>query len=331
MVRIGKLEPAFLERMFRYRGQPDRRVRLGPAVGEDAAAINLGNSYLILKTDPITYATDAIGWYAVHINANDIATKGAEPTWFQASILLPPRTSKRQIERIFRQISRACKELGVAVTGGHSEVTPGLPRPIIVGDMHGLVAKDDLVTSGGARVRDAIVLTKGAAIEGTAVLAREKAKELRKTLPAHVIRRARNFLYRPGLSVVREARVASQLGCTAMHDPTEGGVAMGLWELAEASRKGLLVWPDRIPIAKETQRICAHFGIDPLGLLGSGALLITIRESAVPTLIARLKRRGIQAAQIGRVKRRQYGLRLSRGGVLGPLRASEKDELLKVL
>jgi hydrogenase maturation factor len=330
-LQSGKLPHAFLKKMIRYSGAPDRRVLLGPKIGEDAAVIDLGKECLILKTDPITYAIEDIGWYAVHVNANDIATMGARPKWLQVGLLLPEETSKRQVEAIFRQIDLACRELGVAVTGGHTEVTPWIDRPIIFGDMHALCRKRDLVFTSGAKEGDSIVLTKGAGIEGTAVLAREKEDRLLRKFSRAFLMRAARYLYKPGISVVPEALIGAKLGANCMHDPTEGGVATGLYEISLASGKGLLIEQDDIIVRGETRRICDFFGLDPLGLMGSGALLLTIPPRKVDALLDATKEEGVDASAIGRVMKRSAGLRIVDGGKKRALSFSQQDEILRVL
>lgn len=327
----GKLPHSFLKRMIRHSGSPDRQVLLGPKIGEDAAAIDLGEFCLILKTDPITYAIEDIGWYAVHINANDVATMGARPRWFQASLLLPRRMALPDIEKIFKQIDSACRSLGVAVTGGHTEITPWLDRPVIVGDMHGICSKKDLVFTSGAKIGDLIVLTKGAGIEGTAVIAREKRSALLKKFSKSFVGRAERYLYKPGISVVPEAMIGSKCGATCMHDPTEGGVAVGLYEIATASGKGLVVDREQVHIRKETRDICEHFGIDPLGLLSSGALLLTIPQRKADAFIDHAASEGIEACVIGKITRKSEGLKIMEAGSKAQLRYSQKDEVLRVL
>ena len=330
-LRTGKLPPELLKRMLRHKGAPDRRVVLGPKVGEDAALVKLGTYTLVLKTDPVTYASDMIGWYAVNVNANDVATRGAKPAWFQAAILLPEGSDEALVESIFEQISEAAKALGVAVTGGHTEVTPGIDRPIVVGDMHGILVGGSPVLTSGAEEGDCLVLTKGAGIEGTALIAREKRAELLEVFDKGFVDRAANFLIDPGLSVVTEAKVALEFGVHSMHDPTEGGVAMGVREVAEASGKSVELWADEIPVLEETARICAHYKLDPLGLLGSGALLAAFKEKDAQGYVSALGKMGIGAKIVGKVTGEKDGSVLVRGGVSTPLSSSERDEVLKVL
>ena len=329
-MRTGKLPPELLRKMLKHSGAMDKRVVLGPSIGEDAAVVRLGKQLLVLKTDPVTYASDMIGWYAVNVNANDVVTRGARPAWFQAVILLPVGSGEHLVEYIFKQISKAASELGIAVTGGHTEVTPGIDHPIVVGDMHGVVKGDKLVSTSGAAIGDAIVLTKCAAIEGTAAIAREKRGELLKVFDEKFVNRAANYLFKPGLSVVLEAMAALKCKVTAMHDPTEGGVAMGVQEIAEASGKSVELWKDEVIVRKETEMICRRYGLDPLGLLGSGALLATFKPSNAEKYVTEIHKLGIDAAVVGKVIAGRGRSKTISDGKTTRLSFSERDEILKV-
>jgi hydrogenase expression/formation protein HypE len=330
-LRTGKLPPGLLARSIRHTGARDRRVLLGPKLGEDAAIVRIGEGrLLVLKTDPVTYASDMIGHYAVHINANDIATRGATPTWFQATILLPEGSDEGLPEEISRQISAACKDLGIAVVGGHTEVTPGISNPIVVGDMHGLIEGRKPVLTSGARVGDAVVLTKGAGIEGTATIARIKSAEVRRHIGPAAAKRASMFLFKPGLSVIPEAKAALRFGVRAMHDPTEGGVLMGAYEMGSASGRSIEIHADKVPVLPETKGICDLFGIDPLGLLGSGALLAAFTPRDAEKYIDGLDSMGIGAAVVGRIVPGKNRSTIIRGDAVIPLVSCERDELLRI-
>lgn len=330
---LGKLPADLLSELLSRNVRPDPRVVVGPGIGEDAAIIDMGDRYLVAKTDPVTFATDEIGWYAVHVNANDVACCGATPRWFLATILLPGEGTTAQLaEEIFRQISTACDALGISLCGGHTEITHGLDRPIVVGQMLGEVSRDAMITSAGAKVGDALILTKGIAIEGTALVAREMASQLSGVLSDADIKRCADFLHAPGISVVKDARLALEVGGVhALHDPTEGGVATGLWELAEAANVGLLIDEDRLPILPECQAICRHFGLDPLGLIGSGALLISAARESAPAIVERLESEGIRASVIGEVVERNEGLQMrTANGTLNPLPTFARDEIARL-
>jgi hydrogenase expression/formation protein HypE len=265
----------------------------------------------------------------VNVNANDVAVMGARPSWFQATIIVPPRTSAAAVRQIFRDIDRSARRLGIAVTGGHTEVSPAVNQPVVAGDMQGIVQRERLVTSAGASVGDLLLLTKAAGIEGTAIIARSFAREARKVLGTVGQRQAARFHHQPGISVVSEALLAASAGATAMHDPTEGGVAAALYELATASRKRLVVDLDRIPVLPHTARLCAHFGLQPLGLIGSGALLLTIPEPKLAALARTLKRRRIGVTCIGKVAAGK-GVEAHRDDRRVPFKWSQRDELTRL-
>ncbi len=176
----GKLPLPFLEKLLTRFAPSDPRVIVGPKAGEDAAVFDLGDRYLVAKTDPITFATSEIGWYAVNVNANDVAVMGARPRWFLATVLLPAgKATGEMAEDIFRQIYEACEALGVSLAGGHTEITVDLNRPLVSGTMLGEVAPDKMLMTAGAQPGDRVVLVKSAPIEGTALIALEREAALR--------------------------------------------------------------------------------------------------------------------------------------------------------
>jgi len=328
---LGKLRPAFLADLFARHVGPDPRVVVGPRVGEDAAVLDIGDRYLVATTDPITFVTEDLGWYALVVNANDLAVRGAVPRWFLATCLFPAgHTSEADVAALFAQIGAACHAQGVALVGGHTEVTPGLDRPIVVGTMLGEVEKTRLVTTGGARPGDALVLTKGVPVEGTSIIARARDAELRaRGYDDAWLARARGMLAR--LSVVPEALLAAALvPVHAMHDPTEGGVATALWELADAAGVGLAVEAERIPVLAEGAALCREFGLDPLGTIASGALLLALAPADAGVVLHALARDGIDAAFIGRVVPREAGVVLTRGGQPGSLPRFDQDEITRL-
>lgn len=329
---LGKLPQADLISLLRHTiGAPDPRVVLGPGLGRDAAVIDFGDRYLVAKSDPITFATDEIGWYAVNVNANDVACLGAQPRWFIATLLLPEsHTDRLMVDRIFAQLHAASHEIGATVVGGHTEITQGLDRPIIAGTMFGEVAPEHLVRSDGARPGDALVLTKGISVEGTALLAREMAVRLRGTVDSALLERAAQFLHDPGISVVRDAAIVASTGAVhAMHDPTEGGVATGLHEITEAAGVGAAIDTDALPFYPETSTICEALNLDPLGLIASGSLLAAVDATRVAEVVATLEATGIRATVIGSV-RKAPGVVLR--GVDGerPLRTFPRDEIARL-
>ena len=308
---LGKLPADVLARLLAGVAPTDPRVLVGPGIGLDAAVIDMGDRLLVAKSDPITFATDSIGWYAVQVNANDIATTGAAPRWFLATLLLPAsRADEALAQEILAQIHSACAGIGASLVGGHTEITCGLDRPIVVGAMLGEVARERLVTPSGARPGDALLLTKGIAIEGTAIIAREKAGELR-ALGDEFLERCRNFLIEPGISVVRDAATAVLAGRVhAMHDPTEGGLATGLHEMAQAAGIGMMIEAEAVPVYPETLAVCRATGLDPWGLIASGALLLAVEATDAGNIVRALEADGIRAAIIGQATQAARGVTL---------------------
>jgi hydrogenase expression/formation protein HypE len=330
--KTGKVPSDVLRRIvFNRLGVPTDRVLSGPGVGEDAAVIDMGDRVLVAKGDPITGAEGNIGWLSVHINANDIASTGARPLWFVCIALLPEGADESLLEGIMDDIHAACTEVGASLVGGHTETTPGLDRPILAGFMMGEAEKDGYVTTGGAKPGDLIILTKGAGIEGTAVIANDLRDRLRGKVDDGVIERGAAMI--KWISVVPEAMKAVEAGSpSSLHDPTEGGLINGLWEMAEAAGVGLRVDIASIPVLDETKTICGALGVDPLRLLGSGALLITAHPGEAEKIMEALKEEGIMASVIGEVKPLPEGRNLvDEAGNHVSIEAVEQDEIYRIL
>jgi hydrogenase maturation factor len=330
-LRIGKIDPGTLGKLISDYTHKGDRVLIGAGIGEDAAIIDMGSSYLVAKTDPITHVTSEIGHYAVNINANDIAAMGGKPMWFLATILMPAASSADELKRIFSQLSESCKELGISYCGGHTEVTHSVNNPVVIGHMLGEVGRDHLKPTSEARLGDDLIMTKSSAIEATAIIALEKEKELKGHLGNKLLARAKNYLYNPGISVVKEASVVSSIKeVHALHDPTEGGIATGIFEMATASGLGVEVHYDKIPISEETLKLCESYDVDPLGTFASGSLLIAVSPSVSKSVISKLSAVGIKAARIGVMMPQEEGLRLKRNGENMPLPVYHQDEISKI-
>jgi hydrogenase maturation factor len=329
----GKLSQQLLASLLTTDRASDPGVVLGPGIGRDAAVIDTGGpKLLVAKADPITFAADRIGWYAVHVNANDIACLGARPRWFMATIFLPEGASSALVKSIFRQITRACSSLGVALVGGHTEVTVGLDRPIVAGAMLGEVERGRLVRPDGARAGDSLILAGGIAVEGTSVLAREAGEALRSAgVSARTVAAARKYLIDPGISVVAAAETIGQaVRVHAMHDPTEGGLATALYEMAEASKLGIVVQADQIDVLPATRKICAALDLDPLGLLASGSLLIATEAADEAAAMLALSDVGVSTHCIGKFVQRRGVIMIS-NNQRRPVPRFERDEVARFL
>jgi hydrogenase maturation factor len=329
---VGKLEPHVLKQLvFSCLGAENSRVVLGPRIGEDASVIDFMDKELVVHSDPITGAVENIGWLAVNIVANDIATRGVQPLWMLIVLLLPNNLNSAKLKHITQQIDEAARELGIAIVGGHSEVTPGIRRPIIVATALGETEKGKLVQSSRAKVGDRVIVTKGAAIEGTAILSTELAELLQRQIDSRIVENAQKFIRK--ISVVKDALTAVDVGGVhAMHDATEGGVAAGLQEIAWASDVGIIAYEEKIPVYEETQLICQALKIDPLKTIGSGALIISAQQEKAREIVAALREEGIRASIVGKIVDKGEGSYILRkDGAKLDLAEPIKEELWKAL
>ena len=325
---FGKIPVNILrEVVFKNLGVKRDEVVLGPSAGFDGAVIDIGNKSLIVSMDPITGAIERIGWLAVNINANDVATFGVEPAFFFSCILLPEKADRKTVETICVQMNEAAKDLGMAIVGGHCEVTPRLTNPIVVGCAMGITEKGNYVTAGGAKLGDKLILTKSAGIEGTAILAADREEQLKKVLKPTMLQNAKKFYN--NISVVKDALTAFKAGgVTAIHDPTEGGVSGGIHEMADASNLGVKIFEEKIHIQPETSKICEFFHIDPLQLISSGALLISAKPEFVDKIIGELEQKQIYASIIGEfLEKSRHRLILRKNGETQTLPRPISDHL----
>jgi hydrogenase maturation factor len=309
---------------------PGPEVVVGAAVGEDAAVVEVGGRYLVLASDPVTLSTEP-GSYAVQVNANDVGVMGAEPRWLLATILLPLGSDEALAQRVMDDLLERCRSLGVALIGGHTEITASVTQPVVAATMVGEVAPERLVRSSGAGAGDALLLARPVAIEGTAILAAEFGGELRaRGVLESVIDEGRHLLRDPGISVLPTTQALTrEVLPHAMHDPTEGGLLGAVRELAMAARCGVRLDADRVPVLPACRVICEALGLDPLGLLASGNLLAALDPRDVDTAVQALTDTGIEAEVIGEMLSMDQGLQLWRAGRTEPLPAIERDELAR--
>jgi len=308
---VGKLALDILEKVvLKKLGADDRRVLVGPGIGIDAAVIDFGDEVLVVHSDPITAAIEYIGWLSIHVASNDVAVCGARPRWALTVLMLPSTADNTVLEKIVDQIDRAAKELGISIVGGHTEYTPELSRPIVVATVMGTAPRNRFVTAAGARPGDVVVIVKPIAMEGTAIVASDFASLLEeKGVDKNVIARCRKLIER--ISVVREALALAECGASAMHDPTEGGIASGIAEIAYASRVEIVLYEDKLPILPETKIVCETLGIDPLKLLSSGTLIATIPRNRLDEAVRVLDSLKVEYSIAGEV-RHGFGAKIVR-------------------
>ena len=282
-------------------GELPPEVRLGPAAGEDAALVELGGELWAVASDPVSFTSADAGRLAVIVNANDVAVRGARPRFFLVVALIAPHeASPERVREMLTQIQRACSQVGATLIGGHTEVTPGLPHSIVVGTMLGRV-EGEPVTTGGLREGDLVGMTRSAGLEGTMILLAELGDRLRALHGKEAFRRFEDACSDDWLSVTAPAlRAAVCNGVSALHDVTEGGVGEALFEMARASGLDIEARRQDIPVLPETAAICEDLGLDPLGLIGSGSLLVGCGEHGREEMEAVFAEDGIPFAWIGR-------------------------------
>lgn len=328
-MKIGKLSPALLDKIVfqKIAGRvPLRReVISGAGIGEDCAVLDLGGELCVLSADPITAAESGMGRLALHVNVNDIAACGCEPVGVLVTALFPEFATEAMLERVMNDIVKTADELGVSVIGGHTEVTDAVNRPVVSVAIVGKSLDRKTIGSGGGKAGQDLVMTKWAALEGTAILADCMAEKLTPRFGEAFVREA----LEAGklISVLKEARIAAMLGASAMHDITEGGVLGGCFEMAEASRVGVEVYAERVPLLDVTKRICSFFQIDPLKLISSGAMLIMTENGRL--MAETLEKEGVHATVIGRVTEGEKVCVSKNGRV--PISPPESDELYSVI
>ena len=327
----GKLPNDLLGQFLVQFGFEDPTVLIKPAIGEDTAVVDIrGKEVLVLKSDPITFATDAIAKYAVLVNANDVATAGAIPRWFLTTLMFPVGTSAFIVRKVMEELSLVCRSQNITLCGGHTEITEAVTRPVVTGMMVGTVDRHRLIDKRNMKPGDLVLMTKAVAVEGTAIIAREFGDRLVHIgVPPADIENCRGFL--DNISILPEASIAVAVsGVSAMHDVTEGGLATALEELSIAGGHRIRVDMEKIPIYPETARICGLLKLDPFGLIGSGSLLICCRRYSGKQLVQRIRKAGIAVSSIGEVREAGSGIEALRRHQPVPWPQFEADEITRL-
>jgi hydrogenase maturation factor len=322
----GKLPAELLAALLADLPDPPAELILGPAIGEDACVIEIPKGVLVAAADPITLTTRDIGRFGVIINANDVAVMGVRPRWFLAVILIPSGTGREDVQDIFTRIGEGLEEVGAVLVGGHTETTEAVRQPVLVGQMMGVSEQGRFVPTGGAKPGDVLVQVGVAPVEGAAVLAVEAERDL-GNLPTGLLEAAVNAADDPGLNVVEPALLAAELGATAMHDPTEGGLAAGLHEMSLAANVALIVDTRSILWFAPGLAVCEAVGADPWATLASGALLATFPPDLMDHAIRGLTKRNFAAAIVGSI-REGSGVCDQAGEVIA---WPERDEVARIL
>lgn len=325
-MKIGKIPESTLKKVILEQlGTKREEVLIGPGIGEDCAALKLKEGEVfVLSTDPITGAAEEAGRLAVHVTANDLISSGAEPIGLMLTFLLPPETKEKELRQLSSEVQEECRKLGIAVIGGHTEVTDAVRKPLISVTGVGKVKEDQLLSTKGARPGQDIIVTKYIGLEGTGIIAREQEDLLRKRFSGEFLDEAKACL--EYVSVVPEGKIAGTYA-SAMHDITEGGIYGALWEVAQASGVGLEVTIEDIPVKQHTVELCEFFDLNPYQLISSGSMLITTDHGNA--LVRALEQEGIKASIIGRTTDSKDKI-IYRDGKAASLEAPKQDELYKI-
>lgn len=308
---LGKLAPGALrDRVLAHLGAARDDVVLGPAPGVDAALVELGDgNVLALTTDPLSLVPaigiEASARLAAHLVASDLWTTGIAPAWAAVTLNLPPHLSDADLERYAAALGAAWRELGVAVVTGHTGRYAGCDLTIVGAcTLAGVGDAARTVSPAHARAGDRVIVTKGCAVEATALAAWIAPGRLAAHAGTALAKAAREWLAR--VSVVEDCRAVLGVGVrdqgvAMLHDATEGGVLGGLLELAAATGLPVHVAREKIPLAPEARAACAMLGIDPWWTLSEGTLLACVRPAHAAAVLAALAARGIEAADIGQL------------------------------
>jgi len=314
-LQLGKPNRKYLQNViYRRLGARRREVIVGPRFGVDNAVVRVApRKVLIVTTDPLSYIP-AVGprdsaWLSVNLIASDLATSGYAPQFGIFDFNLPPEMSQDLFANYWTHFHDECSKLGLAIIGGHTGRYEGCGYTVIGGGvMYAVGQEDRYLTSTMGQPGDDIILTKGAAIETTAVMARSFPIRVKRAIGADLFEKARAYLHK--VSTVKDSLTAvsvglHQNGVTAMHDATEGGVIAAAFELARSSNRGAEIVLSEIPVSAETKEICRVFHINPLNSLSEGSLLIACTPARTGKLMARLRTAGIGSAVIGGLTKSQ--------------------------
>ncbi|MCL5260484.1 MAG: AIR synthase-related protein [Gammaproteobacteria bacterium] len=324
----GKLPSSLLKKLINELPKANQSIIVPPGVGLDAACIKTGKKLIAVTTDPITFSTKHIATYSVAVNINDIACLGCHPKWFLACLLLPLKTCENELKQIWHNLVTELKRYQIQAVGGHVEITDAVTKPLIVGEMLGETLSKEVLNTKNGRPGDQILLWQNISIEGTAIIATELAHKLNKIIPKHKISKMQKLLYNPGICIWPIVKkIVPTPGLVACHDPTEGGIATALHELADACNCGLKIDHAAIPILPETALLCRLLKLNPLGLLASGSLLILCRKEAVKKILAKAK--GEPIAVIGELTSSKQRLLIMQNGKKNILPRFDADEIVR--
>ncbi len=315
--KLGKIHPEFFNKVIYPKlGKGCSSVIVKPQHGVDFGVIDLGDDVMVLSTDPF-YIAKELGmekatWFAVHIIASDVAVSGISPEYLSIDLNLPPEMTEDELTRMWDAVDSECKKLGITVVTGHTARYAGCNYPMVGGaTMFGIDKKERLIIPN-AHAGDAIIVSKGPAIETTGLMSAYFPRFLEERYGSEFVKRAQNVYYQ--MSTVKDALIAASVGgVTAMHDATECGVFGGLYEMAVHSRVGMNIYVDRIVLQDEVKKTCECFDINPYNAISEGTLLATANRDRAQDVVNALKKEGIAASVVGEVTHEKEGIYIFEG------------------
>lgn len=327
-MKIGKLPNDVLEKIvFKNIRNKRKEVLVRSGVGEDNAIMDFGKDLCVLSTDPITGTAKDIGYLAIHIACNDVASSGAEPIGVLMTIMAPENTTEDDIDTIMKEAGIASSELNVEIMGGHTEITDAVNRMVISTTVVGKLPKNELLNPKSTKVGDKVLMTKWTGIEGTSIIAKELEEELKDKVSNELLEEALGF--GEMISVVKEGKICGDLGVKYMHDITEGGVLGAVWEAGKVIDKGIKIWKEDIPLKDSTKIISETLDINPYRLISSGSMLVVAEDKKIDILEKELKEEGIEITVIGEVI--EDGICIEKDEELKEVEPPSSDELYKAL
>lgn len=328
-LKVGKLPNDLLKHLLQQIPLIDENLVISPSIGCDAAGLHLQDDYWSVTTDPITFASKNAPKYSIAININDVVCTGCEPQYFLSTILLPEGTTDYQLQEFWRQFIEELQRYRIQAIGGHTEITTAVNIPVIVGQMIGRLKAPKFYDIRHAQAGNKILLWRPVAIEGTALIAQERYQDLAKYIPEFQLDTMCELIEHIGLCVLPAGKkLFNQAGVVCLHDPTEGGIATALHEIADACGLGLRIDHNAIPVLSETKQLADILKFDPLGLIASGCLLIVCEQDATERLMNLFA--GEVIAEIGEITESKERV-LLHGKKQNELPRFDQDEVARAL
>ena len=292
----GKLEPDILrDKVLSFTGALRDDLLVGGGIGEDAALIRVPEGILVAASDPVTGAGKNAGRLLVHINANDVACKGADPSWIIVTLIVPDKLGVKYIAEIMKEIHETCNELNIAIAGGHTELTDRYEQPVLSATMLGITHYE--LSTKRIHEGDLILLTGHAGLEGMSIIAHDRPDLFADIFTSDEMKEIQSW--QNDLSVVKPARILREYS-HYMHDPTEGGLNGALYETSKGCNLGIEIYEDALPVSDLTRRASERLHFDPLNLISSGMLIAVIPPERVREAQERLRENNIDSCIAGK-------------------------------